>query len=128
MRTLRLAACLLAVVALSGCHHGQNYKDARVVQSSERYIVTLSGKRVQMAHGPISAIRGKKSEAHLVLDLPRRSGVIRGDEIPTKPGFYKYLGTVEITGDRMSVNLFYDNTDDGIRDPLSWNGDYVLVE
>jgi hypothetical protein len=63
-----------------------------------------------------------------VLDLPRLSGLVGGDEIPARPGYYKYLGQIEFKEGRMVVDLYINNTDDGTRDALSWNGQYTLVK
>jgi hypothetical protein len=120
---------LLAIVlALSGCGRSENYEQARYVESGTRYEVTLRGKRLLMAHDPISALQGKTYEDRFVLDLPRLSGLVRGDEIPVRPGYYNYLGQIEFKDGRMVVDLYINNTDDGTKDALSWNGQYTLVK
>jgi hypothetical protein len=115
------------MLALAGCDRSENYHQARYVESGTHYEVTLRGKRMLMVHDPISALQGKTYEDKLVLDLPRLSGLVAGDEIPVGPGNYKYLGQVEFKDGRMVVDLYYNNTDDGTKDALSWNGQYTLV-
>lgn len=45
---------------------------------------------------------------------------------PAERGYYKLLGGIAFAGGRMPVELYYDNYDDNIRDPLSWNGEYAI--
>ncbi len=119
--------CIAIGMALTGCDRSHNYKEAAYFEVDGRYTVTLSGKRMLMAHDPLSLILSKTYEEHLELDLPRLSGAIRGDEIPVKSGYYEYTGTIEVSGTQMRVDLYYDNTDEKVSEPLSWNGQYVLV-
>ncbi|MES2670559.1 MAG: hypothetical protein V4673_09110 [Pseudomonadota bacterium] len=124
--SLVCVVCIAIGMALTGCDRSHNYKEAAYFELDGRYTVTLSGKRMLMAHDPVSLILSKTYEEHLELDLPRLSGTIRGDDIPVKSG-YEYTGTIEVSGTQMRVNLYYDNTDDEVSKPLSWNGQYVLV-
>ena len=119
---------LAVTLLLAACDRSENYEQAHYVESGVRFEVTLRGKRMLMAHDPISMIQGKTSEEGLVLDLPRLSGLVSGDEIPVRPGYYGYLGRVEFNDSRMIVDLYINNTDDGTKDALSWNGQYILVK
>src|SRR5262245_24634898 len=111
MKPFCVMAFLSIALTLSGCDRNRNYEEAHLVQSGDRYTVTLSGKRLPTAHDPISMLQGKTYEEHLVLDLPRMNGSIRGDEVPNRPGHYRYVGNIEISGNQMLLNLYYDNTD-----------------
>jgi hypothetical protein len=119
---------LAIVLVLAGCDRSENYEHAQYVESGTRFEVTLRGKRMLMAHDPISLLQSKTSEESLVLDLPRLSGSVAGDEIAVRPGYYKYLGQINFSDGRMVVDLYINNTDDGTKDALSWNGQYILVQ
>ena len=86
----------------------------------------MRGKRRFHAHDPISGIKAGTYEDSLILELPRIEGVIEGTEIPVNPGRLSYGGRVVITKSKMNVDLYY--TVDGPNDPLSWIGEYTLVQ
>lgn len=82
-----------------------------------------------MAHDPIGLFTSGSYEDSLTIQLDKiQAGVIFGKDIPSPKGYYNYAGEVTIEGDKMTVELFYDNYDDKRLDPLSWNGTYELVD
>lgn len=91
--------------------------------------LVLTGRRLLMAHNPISALRGKTYRDSITFHLPAASGLIAGSSIPVAPGHYAYLGTIRLQPEArtVTVKLFADNTDDQQRDPLGWNGKYDLL-
>ena len=128
-RALKIAIVVAVGLALGySCMRDKTSNDATaaVAREGETYRITLTGTRYLMVHDPISALMARTYEETYELDLPRIEGVVQGTEIPRPRGWYKLLGTVTFDGDRMTVDLYYDNTDDKIRDPLSWNGVYTL--
>lgn len=105
----------------------KNYDTAIIEEAGNgRYKVTLVGRRRLMAHDPISALQGKTHMDVFMAILPRKQGVIKGEEFPTRKGLYKILGTINIVKDKMTVDLYYDDTDSKIKNPLSWNGEYKI--
>ena len=103
-----------------------NNKNATIEKSDNQFIVTLTGKRTLMVHDPLSLLERGTYVDTFKITVPRPEGIINGNEIPTKPGNYKMLGSLTIEDGKMRMDLYYDNYDDKIQDPLSWNGDYKL--
>jgi hypothetical protein len=103
-----------------------NNKTATIEKLENQYVVTMTGKRCLMVHDPISLLMQKTYIDSCKISLPKSEGVILGLEIPTEKGHYKYLGSLTIKNDKMTVDLYYDNYDDKIKDPISWNGNYKL--
>lgn len=118
----------LFVFLLFSCSQSENYKKAYVYEFKGKTFVKLNGKRQLAAHDPGSVITNKKYEDFLLLNVPSlENGTIEGKDIPVQPGYYKFLGNVTIKNAKIQVNLSYDNTDDKRIEPLSWNGEYILV-
>ncbi|MFZ6818976.1 hypothetical protein [Undibacterium sp. Ji22W] len=124
MRKLLLILCFL----FSGCVSNSNNPIATFSVVGERYELTLSGKRENMAHDPISLMFRGTSPVSETLILPRISGEVLGNEIPVKSGSYNYLGKVTFKDNQMLVELYYDNNDDKIQQPTQWNGKYLVQE
>ena len=81
-----------------------------------------------MGHDPGSVLSNETYEDSVILQVPSlQDGTIKGEEIPVRKGRYKYLGQIVIDGKKVQVDLSYDNTDDKKIEPISWNGEYVLV-
>ena len=79
-----------------------------------------------MAHDPLSALRGRAYRDSITFHLPAAvSGLIASSSIPVEPGYYAYRGTITLRPEsrKLTVNLFYDNTDGRLLHPLSWNGE-----
>jgi len=103
-----------------------NNKKATIENVDNQYLITMTGKRSLMVHDPISALKpGTYLDTFRVI-IPRAEGTVNGEEIPTKPGEYKMLGSLTIDKEKMRLDLYYDNYDDKIKDPVSWNGEYKL--
>lgn len=122
-RGLVLASVSLFVIS-SGCARTGNQETAYFTQQGSRYSVELKGTRRLAAHDPVSAVRGDTYEESLTLDLPRIDGDIEGWEIPVPKGKLSYSGRITIKGDKMNVDLYYNDSD---VHRLSWNGDYKLI-
>ena len=103
-----------------------NNETATIEQFKNQYIVTVTGKRILMVHDPISLLKQGTYIESFKISIPRAEGIINGQEIPTESGYYKMLGTLTIDGEKININLFYNNYDDKIKEPLSWNGNYKL--
>ena len=128
-RAQKIAIVVAVVLALGySCVRDRTGNDeiAAVARDGETYRVTLTGTRYLMVHDPFSLLRRPTYTATQVLVVPRLAGTVDGAEIPVKPGHYKLTGSIAFAGGRMTVDLYYDNTDDNIRNPLSWNGEYVV--
>jgi hypothetical protein len=104
----------------------KNNESATIQKFENHYIVTATGKRLLMAHDLISLLMRRTYMDTIKFIIPRTDGIINGQEIPTEVGYYKMLGTLTIQNEEMNVDLYYDNYDGKIQDPLSWNGVYKL--
>ena len=80
-----------------------------------------------MVHDPVSLFLRKTYEDSTNYILPRMQGFIKGEELLTKPGYYKSVGAINIQDNQVEINLSIANYDDKIFDPDSWNGKYKLV-
>lgn len=102
-----------------------NHENASINQKGDIFELRFAGERIYMSHDPISALSRRTFTDTFILNLPRNKGVIRGNEIIKQDG-YPLLGKIEIKKGKVMVNLFYDNFDDHIKDPLDYNGIYKL--
>ena len=78
-----------------------------------------------MVHDPVSLLVERTRQETLTLDLPRIEGIIQGTEITVAPGKLGYVGQVIIAHGKMTVELFYADSDG--RRPTPWNDEYTLV-
>lgn len=132
MRALALSsALLLSLLVGPGCGPGAgNDRTAVLRRYPGGQQLVLTGRRVLMAHDPLSALRRQTYRDSITLQLPAAaSGLIAGSSIPVAPGYYAYLGTIRLQPEarKVTVNLFYDHTGDPKRDALGWNGEYDLL-
>ena len=104
-----------------------NYKTAYIEKEQQHYKLTVKGKRLYMVHDPVSLFLRKTYEDSAQYIIPRSEGIIKGQELPTKEGYYKSVGDIIIIGNHLKINLSADNYDDKTLDPDTWNGDYKLV-
>lgn len=105
-----------------------NFKIGYLEKSSDKYIITLFGKRNLMAHDPISLLKKTTYIDSVKFEIPRAEGIIDGLEIPNYPGSYKIMKGKAIVLDKetLKVNLFYNNYDRKTIDASTWNGTYKL--
>ena len=80
-----------------------------------------------MVHDPFSLFLRKTYEDSMQYFIPRNKGVIKGEELPSKSGNYKSVGTITIQNNIIKINLSADNYDDKKLEPDTWNGEYKLV-
>ena len=113
---------------LFGCNSDSNDPVAQFIKFEGRYEIIMTGRRLYISHDPWSAIFRESYATSTTLVVPRISGEVRGDELPKKDGFYHQQGSIKFTEDKMIVNLFFVNTDDGKLQSISWNGEYELKE
>jgi hypothetical protein len=104
-----------------------NYTTAFIATEKDHFILTVKGKRFLMVHDPVSMLLRETYEDSTNYIIPRKQGVIKGGELPTEPGYYKSIGTINIKDNQVEINLSIDNYDDKKLDPHSWNGKYELV-
>jgi hypothetical protein len=100
-----------------------NSKTAYIEKQQSQYKVTLCGKRVGMAHDPVSALFRTTYPDTIFYFLPRRVGVIMASEISVGGERYKPSGSITIDKKKMDVKMYYDEQQ---KDPDSWNGNYNL--
>jgi hypothetical protein len=100
-----------------------NNPSATIEKYNDQYTVTVIGKRLLMAHDPVSFLKRGTYQDTFKITIPRSQGVISGEEIAAQPGHYKMLGTITLENERLILDLHYN---DGAKDPLSWNGEYKL--
>jgi hypothetical protein len=125
---MKLIAILLACIFFSGCASNKNDPVATYRSEDAGFSITMTGKRENMAHDPISLLFRGSSPASLVIFAPRITGEVRGTEIPVQKGYYSYLGSVKFSPPYMDVDLSYDDTDLHLNTPTDWNGRYLLRE
>ena len=104
-----------------------NYKTAYIETGKQGFKVTVKGKRLYMVHDPFSLFLRKTYEDSMQYFIPRNKGVIKGEELPSKSGNYKSVGTITIQNNIIKINLSADNYDDKKLEPDTWNGEYKLV-
>ena len=104
-----------------------NYKTAFIAKEKDHFILTVKGRRLLMVHDLVSLFLRKTYEDSTNYIIPRKQGIIKGEELPSKPGYYKSVGTINIQDNQVEINLSIDNYDDKKLDPDSWNGKYKLV-
>jgi hypothetical protein len=129
-RTFLIAALTIAALAtyfFLFTSPTTNYKTAFIEKEQQHYKVTVKGKRLYMVHDPISLFLRKTYEDSAQYIIPRSEGVIKGQELPTKEGYYKLVGDIIINDNHLKIDLSADNYDDKTLDPDTWNGDYKLV-
>lgn len=105
----------------------RNNATALIYKENASYLIVLTGTRYLMVHDPISALLGKTYNETYKITVPRINGIVAGSEIPVEKGYYHYQGQIEFRGNKMIVNLYYDNYDDNRKDALSWNGVYSII-
>src|SRR5690606_9586890 len=96
-------------------------------QEQQFYKVIVKGKRSYMPHDPVSLFFKKSYEDSAQFIIPRREGVIKGQELQYKKGYYKSAGDIIINDKQLTIDLYAENYDDKILEPNTWNGKYKLV-
>jgi len=97
-RIIILAFAVFIVIVLFR-PSGENYKDAYLRKIDNETLLVLKGKRKLMAHDPISIFIGKTYEDSILFPLPYvLDGIISGNRIDVKKGYYKYKGNIEFRG------------------------------
>lgn len=104
-----------------------NYKTAYIEKEQQHYKVTVKGKRLYMVHDPVSFFLRKTYEDSAQYIIPRSEGLIKGQELPAKEGYYKSVGDIIIKDGHIEIDLSADNYDDKTFDQDTWNGGYKLV-
>jgi hypothetical protein len=113
-------------LALGGCSKNSNNSIATYKEIDGHYEITMTGRREYMGHDPVSILLRKSYSSSRVFFVPRITGEVLGDEIPTEEGYYKYQGRIIFFKNKMIVSIFLINTDDKKIQPISWNGEYHL--
>jgi hypothetical protein len=124
---VRVISIVAFAVLLVSCKSNKNDKEAQIVREDNKLYIKLTGKREPRASSPGNLLRDKTVNDSLLIPLPvLQNGVIKGEDIPVRKGYYAYKGEIVINGADLNVRLFFDNYDDKRLDPLSWNGNYKL--
>ncbi len=125
---VRIILFVIIFLFVSSCEGNKNYKVAYIIREKNLFFIKLTGKRELMSHNPQDIIKAKTYDDSLIIPIPSlKDGVVKGEDIPVKKGYYKYRGELVINNKILEVSLFYDNYDDKKLEPLSWNGRYKLV-
>jgi hypothetical protein len=101
----------------------KNYKTAYIEKQQTSFKVTVKGKRVLMAHDPVTALLRQTYDDSLSFLIPRQDGIIQSSEIKLSQDRYKPTGSIFIDKEKMYIKLYYDTKKS---DPDSWNGEYNL--
>ena len=116
------------LLLISSCSESENYKTAYGFEQDGKTFIKLKGKRKLAAHDPTSVISNKTYEDSLIVEVPSlQNSKINGKDIPVRKGYYNYVGEIIIQGEKVQINLNYDNTDDKKIEPTSWNEEYQLI-
>ena len=102
----------------------KNYRPASIESVEGGFKITVRGRRVLMAHDPVSAILRRTYEDSTSFILPRLSGKFEEENIKGLSKKYWQAGSISIDQNHMIIELFYDS---GQNDPDSWNGRYDLI-
>jgi hypothetical protein len=122
-RILFIGLCVSVLAAACWQKYAEtNHDRAYFAPDGHIYRVELKGRRFPLVHDPVSLLTESTREETFTLELPRVDGVIDAAEI-----HHNYRGRVAITGGRMTVDLYYPDEDRGPK-PLSWNGEYTLLQ
>jgi hypothetical protein len=116
----------MAFIFSSGCALNSNDPVATYRNIGAQYEITMTGRRGNMAHDPISFLFRGSSPSSIVVLVPRITGQVQGWEIPVEKGYYNYVGKIDFIDDTTVVDLAYNNTDDHKLEPIEWNGKYLL--
>ena len=131
--TLKKVILITLLVLIAGCstciylQRPYNYTDAYIIKKKDTTYLKLKGKRQLMVHDPISLILSKTYTDSTLIPLPYIKNIIHGGDIPVEKGYYKYKGTITIDGNKVKVNLYYDDYDSKILESDDWDGSYQLV-
>jgi len=130
MKKILLTGIILLFIGCSAFKGAKNSKYAYYTFNNNVYSIELSGKRKNMAHDPISIIKGNSHTTQMLFILPKIKGSIKGkDIISPKNNDFQYVGEIKIHNQKMSINLEYKYFDNETPNyPVSWNGEYTLVK
>ena len=105
-----------------------NFKTAYIEKTSDKFIITIIGKRSLMAHDPISLFKKSTYIDSAKLELPRPEGKIDGPEVFFKGTNFEFLkgSEISLTKKSLTVNLKYINAYSKEISNFSWNGEYDL--
>jgi hypothetical protein len=105
----------------------KNYTDAHVISRNDTVFIELKGRRSLMNH-EVWSCNNKTYEATHLIPIPKLAdGKIEAKDLLIGSGGYKRTGYILINKSKLTVSLFYDNTDDKKIDPSDWNGEYNLI-
>jgi hypothetical protein len=106
-----------------------NSREAKLVRRNGQDVIVLTGRRYLSSHNLQDLILRKTYLDSLEIPVSDPiNRTILGNAIPTRRGYFKYKGEVEINNKELSVNLYFENTDLKLLEPLSWNGSYILID
>ena len=127
---MRYKLCLLVFSTFSFIQylHSQNYKDATIVVRKDTTFIKLKGKRERMVHSPSTLNFDNTYEDSTFIPIPSLNvKIVRGENIPVKKGHYRFTGQILIQKQFLKIELSIDDTDDKVKRPYSWNGEYCLI-
>lgn len=119
---------MVSLLFIAGCATNSNDSVATYRAVGNGYEVTVSGRRENMAHGPLTYLFRGTSPSSRTFLVPRISGDVLGTDIPVEEGYYRLVGTIHFSGRIMNINLEFDDTDRNRRRPIPENGQYTLRE
>ena len=112
---------------LVSCSGSEKYRTAHAYFKDGKSFIKLKCKRQLSSHDPGSLLSNKTYDDSIILQVPSlKSGLINGEDIPAKEGYYSYVGTVTVKDAKVKVSLSYNNTDSHEIEPTPWNGNYAL--
>jgi len=131
MKKILLIGLVLLFIGCSTFKGAKNSKYAYYTFHNNVYNIELSGKRVSMAHDPVSIIKGDTYTVQMHFVIPKINGIIKGKNIisPRDDDIFQYIGEIKIYNQKMSINLKYKYFDNETpNEPVSWNGEYTLIK
>ena len=125
MKQRILIISLLFIYGCNGCRGPENYKTAYLKKTSQKFTITLRGKGALHPASPFDI--GKTYEDSMQYLIPIDSGIIKAEDLPYDSCCYPKFGTIEISGSKLKINIYFNDTDTKKIDTFLWNGDYELL-
>ena len=107
----------------------QNKQTAYVEKYQDSFLITIVGKRHLLVHDPVSLFQTDNYYLDSALfTIAGKMGFVNFKEVQMlSAGSYPFVqGGITMTNDSLLINLSFDDYDDKIIRPLTWNGNYLI--
>lgn len=125
MKHTVLIILLLFIYGCNGCREPEIYKTAYLKKTGQEFTITLRGRGSLHPASPFDI--GKTAEDSIQYIIPIDSGIIKVEDLPYDSCCYPKFGTIEISGSKLKINMYFNDTDTKKIDAFLWNGEYDLI-